>query len=160
MFFVFMCCVIGFAAWAFLQKGYIENDQSRILIFPILVPLISSLFVLGYFHFVKNGGDTSSSLMILKNGLNARLEILLIILSSVGLAIGYVIYPILINKNPLYATYYLIATTIFVSALFIIFKWNNGAIIFNRLPRWYEVLGILISLFGIILMKFGNHLKI
>ena len=155
-FFLVIACLIGFAVWAFFQRGFVTvetaNLDSKRLIFAFVVPFVASLLVFAYYTLWQQG----QSFEIIKATTSNKYNIGLMLFSAVGLAVGYILYSKMATLPQTYIVMYAMLSTAFTAVLFTMFTWNveTGLPCFDRTPKFNEILGLALVVCGIGAVKF------
>lgn len=148
--------VVGFIAWAFFQNGFIKNsanptEQTR-LIFPIVVPVLSGIFVyLGYILFFKHTPNIE-----IYNAIQNRSTLLYLLIASVGLALAYFTYTIVITADFKNAAIITVLNTIFLVLIAFFFTFENNKAVYKLNATMPQVVGAVTTVIGVVIMKFGD----
>jgi len=142
-----LIAVVGFIVWAKLQYKFVDsNENTNVqLLFPIVVPLLASILagiLYVFYYFVISSQD--QKILINKDN-----NIVLLILSSIGLAVSYFLYPLILKTGFLNAS--ILSVGIFIALTFVAFYEEKKI-------DWYKVAGLVLALLGVILMKSGSKI--
>jgi drug/metabolite transporter (DMT)-like permease len=147
--------VFGFVTWAFCQilfvnTSYNSNEHSRLL-FPIIVPILSGVFVyIGYVIRIKHFPNKFiiSSLTVT--------NLAYLIFASLGLALAYFLYTLLITMDSKNIAIIPVLNTLFLMLISFFVTYKNDEFIIKLNATWPQVIGAVITLVGVIIMKYGD----
>lgn len=146
---------LGFAAWAFCQNIFVNsrdnaNDDTRLL-FPVVVPILAGAMV-SVWYFISLKHFPGSFLIA---SLKVPLNLLLLIGSSLGLAVAYFLFTRSITTDPKNIALIPILNTLFLTLIAFVVIYKDGH--FERpKPSSIEITGAVITVVGVVMMKFGN----
>lgn len=148
--------VFGFVAWAvcqmlFVNTSYNSNESTRLL-FPIIVPILSGVFV--YIFYVIRIKHFPNEFIIASLTVT---NVAYLFFASLGLALAYFYYTLLITTDTKNIMLIPVLNTIFLTLIgfFVTYK-NDEFIKVNA--TWPQKIGALITVAGIIIMKYGDYL--
>ena len=153
--FLIFVSALGFGTWAFFQNMFVNsrvnaNDSTRLL-FPVVVPILAGIMVsVGYVIWLKHfpGPFLIASLKVKQN-------LLLLIAASVGLAVAYFLYTLLITINSKNIALIAILNTLLLTSIAFFVVYKNGH--FERpKPTSIEIIGAVITAIGVIIMKYPS----
>ncbi len=154
--------LVGFTFWSFLQNMFVRsshniNDASR-LIFSILVPFLASIFVLIFYSF-HNKQSIWNSLNICKSTLvKSQFNFWILIGSALCLALPYFLYPLIMKVDFKYIALISILLTLILVLIGFFVEYREDEIVFSTRATSIEIFGAVITMIGIIIMKFGDQI--
>ena len=158
-----------FGGWAFLQLwflnrvGILKIDQdSKTLLeysFPIIVPLLASIFIF-IFSSIWFQVSPVKSIALIGNTFTFDLYLPSLCLGAAAcLAISYLLYPVIIKDSFANAAFITVGITLFLLIVFFFIKIENGVIVktpFVFKDKIVQIIGALIAILGLILMKIDD----
>ena len=152
--YLIVVAILGFSAWAFCQKIFVNrgdnaNDSTQLL-FPVVVPILAGVMVCACYMIWVNQSPGSSLLATLKFPQN----VLLLFFSSLGLALAYFLYTPLIAMDPKNISIIQVGNTLCLMVIALIID-KDGHFVREK-PNGIEIAGALITLIGVVIMKYGT----
>ena len=147
VYFLLLISILGFLLWSKLQFdfttcSYNKLDQNRLL-FPIFVPVLASFLVLLFYLFYM-GFNLSASLENMKLAWTISQNRKIIILSSIGLGISYLLYPLIIKNGFEFTVLVTVGITLGLSII---------SMILNKDFSILKIIGSVLIITGIILLR-------
>jgi hypothetical protein len=160
--FLIFVAVLGFAAWAFCQNVFVNtsvnaSDHTRLL-FPLVVPILAGVIVsAGYVIWLKQ-----FPWPFLIASLKVPQNLLLLIGSSVGLALAYFLYSLLIRVDSKNIVLIPIGNTLLLTVIAFFVVYKDGDFVKPKLfsiRSLIEIIGAIITVIGVIIMKYPSWRK-
>ena len=156
--------IVGFGIWNAFHVVYEadKNKTTEILLFPIIVPVISSMVVvlLSMFVPLQDEFKITETYSILTKDNN----FLFLLISSIGLGIGYYFLTLSVNKSlggnpsniPLITASNVVVITVVLFLAF--YDEETKKFIYKLTWDWVKVTGVVVTIVGIFLMKYGKDI--
>jgi hypothetical protein len=152
--------VFGFVVWAFFQRAFIEStsnakDANRLLVFPILVPILAGICVYaGYFITQKRAPH-----QFIVESLKVRSNIVFILLSAVGLGAAYFLYTLLVSDSPKNIVMIPTLNTVGLVVVAFFVTNENGNPKLGRSASALDMIGASIIIIGSLIMMYDRLSK-
>ncbi len=149
--------VFGFVTWAFCQILYVNtsynSDESTRLLFPIIVPILSGVFV--YIGYVIRIGHLPNEFIM---GSLKAANLAYLIFASLGLALAYFFYTLLITTDSKNIAIIPVLNTLFLVLIAFFVTYKNDEFTVKVTATWPQILGAILTFVGVIIMKYGDGL--
>lgn len=148
--------VIGFTTWAFFQLSFVKSslnpDTGTRLLFPIIVPILSGIFAyIGYFVFFWHSPNE-----VIVSSLQRKENLFFLILSSLGLALAYFMYTLVITIDFKNAAIITVLNTLCLTIIAFVYTYENDEFIFKLNASPSQIIGATLTFLGVIIMKYGD----